>query len=137
MAEPRLRQGRPGTGDQVEARLARGYPADRAKSGTKRGGVLTEADSGPLAVGVTGANVHGSLPLPDALAAAIVEPPDTPEAQQHLCGDKALDGGRASRRPRCTGTPPISAGSVRRRKTATGARRKSPGGGWWNGRSVG
>ena len=88
MAELRLRdeQG-PARGDQVGPN-----PTDRAKNGTKRG-VLTEADGGPVAVVVTGANVHDSLLLQDALEAVIVEPPNPVTGPaQHLCLDKAFDG---------------------------------------------
>ena len=70
-------------------------PTDRGNPGTKRG-VLTEADGGPVAVVVTGANVHDSLLLQDALEAVIVEPPDPVVerggTEQHLCLDKAFDG---------------------------------------------
>ena len=52
--------------------------------------MLTEADGGPVAIVVTGANVHDSLLLQDALEAVIVEPPE--EVEQHLCLDKAFDG---------------------------------------------
>jgi putative transposase len=52
--------------------------------------VLTEADGGPVAIVVTGANVHDSLLLQDALEAVIVEPPE--DVEQHLCLDKAFDG---------------------------------------------
>jgi len=55
--------------------------------------VLTEADGGPVAAVVRGANVHDSLLLPDALAAVIVEPPKPADVEQHLCLDKAFDGG--------------------------------------------
>ncbi len=54
--------------------------------------MLTEADGGPLAIVVTGANVHDSLLLQDALEAVIVDPPDPREYEQHLCLDKAFDG---------------------------------------------
>ena len=54
--------------------------------------MLTEADGGPLAVVVRGANVHDSLLLQDALEAVVVEPPDPREHEQHLCLDKAFDG---------------------------------------------
>jgi putative transposase len=61
--------------------------------------VLTEADGGPVAVVVAGANRHDSLLLQDALEAVIVEPPNpvagpgNPDpAPQHLCLDKAFDG---------------------------------------------
>lgn len=54
--------------------------------------MLTDGDGGPLSVVVTGANVHDSLLLHDALERVIVEPPPASEAQQHLCLDKAFDG---------------------------------------------
>ena len=54
--------------------------------------MLTEADGGPVAVVVAGANVHDSLLLQDALEAVVVEPPDPREHEQHLCLDKAFDG---------------------------------------------
>jgi putative transposase len=55
--------------------------------------VLTDADGGPVAVVVKGANVHDSLLLQDALEAVIVEPPNPhTEVKQHLCLDKAFDG---------------------------------------------
>ncbi len=54
--------------------------------------MLTEADGGPVAVVVAGANVHDSLLLQDALEAVVVEPPDPREHGQHLCLDKAFDG---------------------------------------------
>jgi len=54
--------------------------------------VLTEAEGGPVAAVVTGANVHDSLLLQAALEAVVVEPPDPREYEQHLCLDKAFDG---------------------------------------------
>lgn len=54
--------------------------------------MLTEAGGGPVAAVVTGANVHDSLLLQDALEAVVVEPPDPREYEQHLCLDKAFDG---------------------------------------------
>ena len=54
--------------------------------------MLTEADGGPVAVVITGANVHDSLLLQDALEAVIVEPPDPREHEQNLCLDKAFSG---------------------------------------------
>lgn len=55
--------------------------------------MLTEADGGPVAVVVTGANVHDSLLLQDALEAVIVQPPNPITGPtQHLCLDKAFDG---------------------------------------------
>lgn len=54
--------------------------------------MLTEAEGGPVAAVVTGANVHDSLLLQDALEQVVVEPPDPREYEQHLCLDKAFDG---------------------------------------------
>ena len=46
-----------------------------------------------MAIVVTGANVHDSLLLQDALEAVIVEPPNPITGpRQHLCLDKAFDG---------------------------------------------
>jgi putative transposase len=87
VAELRLCHGQgPARGDRVGPN-----PTDRAKNGTKRG-VLTEAEGGPVAAVVTGANVHDSLLLQDALEAVVVEPPDPREQEQHLCLAKACDG---------------------------------------------
>ena len=101
MAELRLRDGQgPARGDQVGAN-----PTDRAKNGTKRG-VLTEADGGPLAVVVTGANVHDSLLLQDALEAVVVEPPDPRAHRQGLCLDKAFSGAPSDATARVFGYEP-------------------------------
>ena len=61
--------------------------------------MLTEADGGPVAVVVAGANRHDSLLLHDALEAVVVGPPDPVKGPgnpdppaQHLCLDKAFDG---------------------------------------------
>ncbi len=62
-------------------------PTDRAKPGTKRS-LLTEADGGPLAVVIAGANVHDAKLLEDTLSAIVVERPTPKEFEQHLCLDK-------------------------------------------------
>ena len=87
MAVRRHRHGQgPFGGDQIGPN-----PTDRAKAGTKRS-ILTEAQGGPLAVVVAGANRHDSKLLSDTLEAVIVErPAPTQEAPQHLCLDKAYD----------------------------------------------
>ncbi len=65
-------------------------PTDRAKPGTKRS-VLVEADGGPLAVVIGGANVHDCKLLEATLEAIIVEHPNPDDVEQHLCLDKGYD----------------------------------------------
>lgn len=66
-------------------------PTDRGKNGVKRS-LLVEADGGPLAVVVAGANVHDTKLLAQTLDAIVVERPSpTEEAPQHLCLDKGYD----------------------------------------------
>jgi putative transposase len=72
--------------------------------------VLTDGDGGPLSVVVTGANVHDSLLLADALDAVIIEPPDPlpgpDQVKQHLCLDKAFDGASSEATARVYGYEP-------------------------------
>jgi putative transposase len=66
-------------------------PTDRGKNGVKRS-LLTDAVGGPLAVVVSGANVHDQKLLAATLDAVIVERPGpTEDAPQHLCLDKGYD----------------------------------------------
>lgn len=66
-------------------------PTDRAKAGVKRS-ILVEADGGPLAVVIDGANRHDTKLLEATIEAMIVERPQPSEdAPQHLCLDKAYD----------------------------------------------
>lgn len=61
--------------------------------------LLVEADGGPLAAVVAGANVHDTKLLERTLEAVIIERPEPTEAApQHLCPDKAYDNptGRAA-----------------------------------------
>ena len=54
--------------------------------------ILVEADGGPLAVVVAGANVHDAKLLSRTLDAIVVDRPEpTREAPQHLCLDKGYD----------------------------------------------
>jgi putative transposase len=54
--------------------------------------VLVEADGGPLAIVIAGANVHDTKLLAATLDAIVVtRPQPTPEQPQHLCLDKAYD----------------------------------------------
>jgi putative transposase len=56
--------------------------------------LLVEADGGPLAVVVAGANVRDDKLLAATLDAIVVErPKPTEEAPQHLCLDKGYDNG--------------------------------------------
>jgi putative transposase len=69
--------------------------------------VLTEADGGPLAAVVKGANVHDSLLLQVALEAVVVEPPDPLAGpMQHLCLDKAFSGAPSDATARVFGYEP-------------------------------
>jgi putative transposase len=68
--------------------------------------VLTEAAGGPLAAVVTGANVHDSRLLPDALAAVVVGRPDPAEHALHLCLDKAFSGAPSDATARAFGYEP-------------------------------
>ena len=66
-------------------------PTDRGKNGVKRS-LLVEADGGPLAVVVAGANVPDFKLLEATLDAIVVERREpTEEAPQHLCLDKGYD----------------------------------------------
>ncbi len=65
-------------------------PTDRAKPGTKRS-LLVEADGGPLAVVIGGANIHDCKLLEATLEAIVVEHPKPENVKQHLCLDKGYD----------------------------------------------
>lgn len=65
-------------------------PTDRVKPGTKRS-ILTEADGGPLAVVIGGANVHDCKLLDVTLEAIVVKRPNPQDVKQHLCLDKGYD----------------------------------------------
>ena len=66
-------------------------PTDRAKNGVKRS-LLVEADGGPLAVAIAGANVPDAKLLAATIEAIVPERPEPePEYPQHLCPDRAYD----------------------------------------------
>lgn len=66
-------------------------PTDRGKNGVKRS-LLVEATGGPLAVVVSGANIHDTKLLSETLDAVVVERPQpTKKAPQHLSLDKGYD----------------------------------------------
>lgn len=66
-------------------------PTDRAKPGVKRS-LLVEADGGPLAITIAGANVPDAQLLARTIDAIVLERPE-PELDfpQHLCLDKGYD----------------------------------------------
>jgi hypothetical protein len=114
--------------------------------------VLTEADGGPVAVVVTGANVHDSLLLQDALEAVVVEPPNPMEHEQHLCVggrspfppplDKAFSGAPSDATARVFGYEPHVRPIGEDKAAAEAARRKGERKGhkprrWSSGRSRG
>jgi putative transposase len=66
-------------------------PTDRAKNGVKRS-VLVEADGGPLAITIAGANVPDAKLLDQTIRAIVLERPEPePDYPQHLCLDKGYD----------------------------------------------
>ena len=66
-------------------------PTDRGKRGVKRS-LAVEADGGPTASIVAGANVPDYKLLAQTLDAMVVERPlPTPQEPQHLCLDKGYD----------------------------------------------
>jgi putative transposase len=70
-------------------------PTDRGKNGVKRS-LLVEADGGPLAVVIAGANVPDFKLLEATLDAVVIERPrPSQSAPQHLCLDKGYDKGPA------------------------------------------
>ena len=69
--------------------------------------MLTEGDGGPLSVVVAPANRHDSLLLQDGLEQVVTEPPcPIREVEQHLCLDKAFDGGPSDATARVFGYEP-------------------------------
>jgi putative transposase len=66
-------------------------PTDRAKPGVKKS-LLVEADGGPLAITIAGANVPDAQLLDATIEAIVLErPAPEPDFEQHLCLDKAYD----------------------------------------------
>jgi putative transposase len=66
-------------------------PTDRAKPGVKQS-LLVEADGGPLAIAIAGANVPDAQLLQATIDAIVLERPEPePDFEQHLCLDKGYD----------------------------------------------
>lgn len=65
-------------------------PTDRGKAGTKKS-ILVEADGGPLAAVLDGANRHDCMLLEAAIESVVLERPEPEDVEQHLCLDKGYD----------------------------------------------
>ncbi len=66
-------------------------PTDRGKPGVKQS-LLVEADGGPLAITIAGANVPDAQLLAATIDAIVLERPEPePDFPQHLCLDKGYD----------------------------------------------
>jgi len=65
-------------------------PTDRGKDGTKKS-ILVEADGGPLAAVLDGANRHDCKLLEATIDSIVVERPEPEDVEQHLCLDKGYD----------------------------------------------
>ncbi len=66
-------------------------PTDRAKPGVKQS-LLVEADGGPLAIVIAGANVPDAQLLQATIDAIVLDRPEPePDFEQHLCLDKGYD----------------------------------------------
>ena len=66
-------------------------PTDRGKPGVKQS-LLVEADGGPLAITIAGANVPDAQLLEATIDAIVLERPEPePGFPQHLCLDKGYD----------------------------------------------
>lgn len=66
-------------------------PTDRGKPGVKQS-LLVEADGGPLAVTIAGANVPDAQLLEATIDSIVLERPEPePDFEQHLCLDKGYD----------------------------------------------
>lgn len=65
-------------------------PTDRGKLGSKRH-ILTDARGAPLAIVISGANVHDKRCAVELLDSLSVPRPKTVYCVHHLCGDKGYD----------------------------------------------
>src|SRR5262245_61408898 len=66
-------------------------PTDRGKQGVKKS-LLVDAEGGPLAIAISGANTPDAQLLAVTLDAIVVERPQpSQQARQHQCLDKAYD----------------------------------------------
>lgn len=65
-------------------------PVDRSKRGSKIH-LLVDQRGAPLAVQISGANVHDKWLADDLLISIVVPRPDPDEVEQHICMDKGYD----------------------------------------------
>ncbi len=65
-------------------------PVDRSKRGSKIH-ILVDERGAPLAVYLTGANIHDKWLVDDVVISIVVPRPDPEELEQHLCLDKGYD----------------------------------------------
>jgi transposase len=65
-------------------------PVDRGKRGSKVH-LLVDEHGAPLAVIVTGANVHDKWSADDLIVSVVVPRPDPKQVEQHLCADRGYD----------------------------------------------
>jgi len=65
-------------------------PVDRAKRGSKIH-ILVDARGAPLAVYITGANIHDKWLVDEVIFSIVVARPPETEVEQHLCLDKGYD----------------------------------------------
>lgn len=65
-------------------------PVDRSKRGSKIH-LLVDQHGAPLAVHLSGANVHDKWMADDLIVSIVVPRPDPEEEEQHLCMDKGYD----------------------------------------------
>src|SRR5258708_10984166 len=65
-------------------------PVDRSKRGSKIH-ILVDGRGAPLAVYVTGANIHDQWLVAEGVISMVVPRPDPNEIEQHLCLDKGCD----------------------------------------------
>jgi putative transposase len=65
-------------------------PVDRSKRGSKIH-LLVDQRGAPLALHITGANVHDKWLADDLIVSIVVPRPDPDEVEQHICMDKGYD----------------------------------------------
>jgi len=65
-------------------------PVDRGKQGSKIH-LLVDQRGAPLALHITGANIHDKWLADDLIVSIVVPRPDPDEVEQHICMDKGYD----------------------------------------------